>query len=373
MASLIKKRNQRRWRGSIIVNGKAYQKLFPDNSKISHRKALEWEIQKRIDLQNTQTDTDSSTTIIEWANEYLDFSKERFVKRTYDEKKYVFKRFVKHFTLGFLISEISVPQVFKFLRKESRTRSGYSANKDRKNLAAAWKWGRKYVPGFPQEMNNPFRAVDKFPSEQHPRYVPPETDFWAVYEVAEGQDRVMLFTFLHLAARRTEVFNLKWADVDFTNQRIRLWTRKRMSGSLESDWIPMTADLRKTLLAWWEEHPLKTSEYVFISISDLPCNKQRFGKPYVARGDLMNRLCEKAKVNAFGFHAIRHLTASILYHNGCDISLIQRVLRHKNPTTTNRYLQHLGIEAVRKGLEESLKGPAEVIDLKERKKTIGER
>ena len=96
-------------------------------------------------------------------------------------------------------------------------------------------------------------------------------------------------------------------------------------------------------------------------------------KPYVARGDLMKRLCEKAKVKEFGFHAIRHLTASILYHNGCDVSLIQRVLRHKNATTTNRYLQNLGTEAVRKGLEDSLKGPAEVIDLVERKKAIGEK
>jgi integrase len=76
-------------------------------------------------------------------------------------------------------------------------------------------------------------------------------------------------------------------------------------------------------------------------------------------------------VKEFGFHAIRHLTASILYHNGCSVSLIQRVLRHKNPTTTNRYLQSLGIEAVRKGLEEGLRGPAKVIDISARKKATG--
>jgi integrase len=373
MPSLIKKRTQQRWRGSIVVDGKAYQKLFPDDLKKSQRKAMMWEIEKRKKLQQEPIATGSSTTIIEWANEYLDFSEERFVKRTFDEKKYVFKRLSKHFSPGFPVREISVPQVFKFLRNESRTRSGNAANKDRKNLAAAFKWGRKYLPGFPQGMNNPFRAVDKFPSQQHPRYVPPEKDFWAVYEVAEGQDRVMLFTFLHLAARRTEVFKLKWVDVDFVDNRIRLWTRKRLGGSLEADWIPMTAELRKTLLTWWEGRPVKTSEYVFVSISDLPCIKHRLGKRYIARGDLMKRLCEKAKVKKFGFHSIRHLTASILYHNGCDISLIQRVLRHKNATTTNRYLQNLGIEAVRKGLEESLKGPAEVIDLTERKRAIGEK
>ena len=293
-------------------------------------------------------------TVLEWGNEYLDYSSERFVKRTIDEKKFVFKRFLKFLKPAFQVRDITVPLAFKFLRLEARNRSGYAANKDRKNLAAAWVWGRKYIEGFPYDMNNPFRAVDKFPCQQYPRYVPAENDFWAVYEVAEGQDRVMLFTFLHLAARRKEIFKLKWSDVDFSENRIRLWTKKRLGSNLEADWIPMTSELRKMLLKWWENRPVKDSEYVFVSTSDLPCNKERYGKPYLVRGDMMSRLCEKAKVKEFGFHAIRHLTASILYHNGCSVSLIQRVLRHKNPTTTNRYLQSLGIEAVRKGLEEGL-------------------
>ena len=80
----------------------------------------------------------------------------------------------------------------------------------------------------------------------------------------------------------------------------------------------------------------------------------------------MRRICKKAGVKPFGFHAIRHLTATILYHKGYDISLIQGVLRHKNPTTTDRYLRSLGLERVRKGLEEGLRGPAKIIELSER-------
>jgi len=72
-------------------------------------------------------------------------------------------------------------------------------------------------------------------------------------------------------------------------------------------------------------------------------------------------VCKKAKVEPFGFHGIRHLTASILYHKGHDVSVIQAILRHKNPTTTNRYLRTLGLEHTRKALEEGLKGPADVI------------
>ena len=75
----------------------------------------------------------------------------------------------------------------------------------------------------------------------------------------------------------------------------------------------------------------------------------------------MGRLCGKAQVKPFGFHAIRHLTATTLYHKGYDVSVIQAILRHKNPTTTNRYLKSLGLEHTREALEKGLRGPAKII------------
>jgi integrase len=66
----------------------------------------------------------------------------------------------------------------------------------------------------------------------------------------------------------------------------------------------------------------------------------------------MNSLCDKAKVKRFGFHGIRHLTASILYNLGYEVAVMQAILRHKNPNTTARYLKTHGIEKVRDALED---------------------
>jgi integrase len=259
-----------------------------------------------------------------------------------------------------------------FLQTQYDSRSGYSANKARKNLARAWDWGKTFVDGFP-DLINPFRAVRKFPEQRSPRYIPPEADFWKVIGVAHGQDKVMLTAFLHLAARRGEIFRLRWFDVDFIGGQVRLTTKKTKDGSVRADWIPMTDELKAVLLSWRENRPHKQSELVFAITADSPSPHYKAGDPYKYRARFMKRLCEIAGVKHFGFHAIRHLSASILYKAGVSLSVIQRILRHQRPTTTDLYLQSLGLELnqTRKAVEVlSNRGPAKVIPLPVKEKSL---
>ena len=63
----------------------------------------------------------------------------------------------------------------------------------------------------------------------------------------------------------------------------------------------------------------------------------------------MKSLCKKADVKYFRFHALRHLTASILDDMGVHIGAIQRILGHQNRRTTEIYLHSIG-EAERKAM-----------------------
>jgi integrase len=353
----------------VTVQGQTLQKLFPDESKKSYQAAIIWEKEEKEKLEEKLSRINSASLAIgQWSNEYLTESENRFVGKTFKEKKAAFAIFYGDTGLArdFPVENLSVTICRNFLLEQVKKRSGYAANKDRKNLATAWRWGSDNMEGWPKSVN-PFLSIRKFPEERRPRYVPPEKDFWKVYDQAEGQDKVMLLTFLHLAARRSEVFHMKLSDVDFVNNRVCLWTQKREGGHKEYDWLPMTSELRKALLAWSEERlKQKTDdkEHMFVCLDETPFCEKYFGKPFLHRQHLMERLCIKAEVKPFGFHGIRHLTASILYQKGYSLSVIQTILRHANPNTTARYIHSLGLEETRGALEEGLKGPAQIIEFK---------
>lgn len=112
----------------------------------------------------------------------------------------------------------------------------------------------------------------------------------------------------------------------------------------------MTEELQQGLLWWSRACPVK-SEYVFICLEQNHFCIEYYGGPFKHRQHFMRKHCEKAKVKPFGFHAIRHLSASILYDLGYPVSVIQTILRHKSPNTTERYLKSMGLENVREALE----------------------
>jgi len=272
--------------------------------------------------------------LIDWANKYLEYSETRFTEKTFQEKKSIFKRFFKDIDSDLTVNRLKPVDVLNYLRIQAKDRSGYAANRDRKNLLAAWNWGIKY---FNLPSPNPCIA-ERFPENRKVRYVPPEKDFWEAYETAEGQNKVMLLAYLHLAARRSELFRLRWEDVDFGSCRVRIGTRKRSGGSLEYEWVPMTDELFSDLFA--HRQKAKT-EWVFSDESS--------GGSFKVRQHYMKNLCKRANVKPFGFHAIRHLTASILAQADVPMVTIQRILRHKNLMTTERYIR--GLEPVKPALE----------------------
>lgn len=316
-----------RWVGTVMLNGRRKNRIFD-----TKQEAKTWEVEMHSVGELTVT-----PSLLKWAEEYLDYAT-KFSPKVYNEKCGVFRRFFRFIKPDTKADKMIPRFALEFLQKQNKARSGNAANKDRKNLVAAWNWGIRYLD-LPKP--NPFELVDKFATEEKGHYVPPEKDFRAVLDIATGQDRVMLLTFLHTAGRRGEVYRLLWDDVDFANGRIRLKTRKRKGGSLESDWMPMTAELHKALQ---DHHAAAVNEWVFTQPKG-----QHKGKPYTENRGFPQDLCNKAGIKPFGCHGIRGLTASILAKHDVPMIYIRDTLRHKNLRITERYVR--GLDSVRDHLK----------------------
>ena len=359
------RRGVRRWRAVIKSQGKTVASKWFGPGEKERRKAILWEEEekKRLQEESRQPIPTVSLTMGEWATAYLDDAQRRGTKGNYQIKRMAFRCLATFLGGDLLVSNITPARALTFLQKRYDSQSGHAANRDRNKLSQAWEWGRRFLDGFPN-LANPFALVARFEEKRQIRYVPSEEDFDRVLAQAQGQDRVILLTFVNLAARRSEVFRLTWNDIDFSNGVVRLTTQKTRDGLVRHDYIPMSGELRRTLLQWWQERPVR-SEYVFSMLDNAYAAGHSPGDPFIWRCHFMRRLCHRAGVKPFGFHAIRHLSAVILYKAGEPLARIQKILRHRHATTTNRYLESLGFqtEEIRQSVEVLARGPAEVIHL----------
>ncbi len=346
MPSRVKKNGKWRWRGRVKKNGKAKSKFF--DTKVE---ALAWEAEQRVVVLKIST---ASLTLIEWSTEYLNYVQPRVAPEVYRQKRMALKRLINRLGPDRTVASLDPLEIEQHLAAEKEKRTSCAANRDKKELSAAWNWGMKKLRnlGWPQTTNNPFPEIDPFPEKRRPRYVPPEDDFWAVYRAASGQDRVMLAVFVYTAARRGEVFRLTWADIDWARNTITLSTRKRQNGDWEYDALPMAKSLRRELRWWWENRTFKDRAHVFLNEAPNQQGKGHYGQPFKERRKFLSSLCDKAEVDRpFGFHGIRHLTATILFREGEPLSVIQAILRHRSPLTTMRYLKRLGLTDLDQAVE----------------------
>lgn len=314
-----------KWRAKRMIHGKIKTRVCATKAE-----ARAWEGIQNAETWSVQDSETPTACLLDLANAYVDMAQERFAQKTVSEKKLAFKYLLKAAPPTIPPEDLTPEIAMRALRLVARSSSGNAANKARKNLVAAWEWWKKYY-GLPPA--NPFKEVERFPAEEKKRYVPTEEDFWKAYDAATtAEDRAMLLLMLHTAGRRGEVFRLRWEDVDFSGRKVRLGTRKNAHGGMEYAWVPMTESLYNDLAV---QKMRCQSEYVFTD--------PQTGEPYTARQHFMKRLCRRARVHPFGFHAIRHLSATIQAGAGMAIPEVQTMLRHKNPNTTARYIRSLGV------------------------------
>lgn len=178
--------------------------------------------------------------------------------------------------------------------------------------------------------------------------------------------RVVVLTAAMTGLRQSELLGLRWRDVDWTAQRIRVrnaWVRGEHSGEGKSDLstrrsVPMADRLARELDRWSRRTLYGADDDLVFAHpqSGRPLDRSKLGRRFKAA-------CADAGVRPVRFHDLRHTFATRLAASGQPMRTIQEFLGHADSKTTQIYAHYAPsaheVEMVNAAFAEETVQPAE--------------
>lgn len=159
----------------------------------------------------------------------------------------------------------------------------------------------------------------------------------------------MVIFAVNTGLRRSDVFNLKWEDVDVDRALVTIIVKKNRK--------PHTVFLNPEALAVIARQR-KDTGYVFT-------NPMTGGQVKCVRGAL-EAAVKRARLKKVTFHMFRHTVATRLLQNGADIVTVKEIMGHSNINTTLRYA-HTNAERQRREMEKLVNGDKKVTVIPQKK------
>lgn len=329
------------WRYDFTMKGTRYTEAWFKTK----REAQQAEAKRREEIDNPKRETETQTDMdfLTLVNNRLDYVKGFDSEKHFQDTLYHARRWISEWN-DLKCNEVTGDMIEKFIIKRSEV-SPHTANKDLRFLRALFNYGvkRKMIS------DNPTSELEFLPVDLTKKYVPPKEDVLKVISLADPDTQDYLWAILLTAGRMGEINSLTWEDVHFEDRLVTLWTRKKRGGNREPRDVPMVTKLYDILNYRFQSRDPEKPWVFWQSYWSRKLGRKVEG-PFGDRKKIMRSLCSKAEVKYFRFHALRHLTASVLDDLGVPIGVIQRILGHENRRTTERYLHSVG-EAERKAMQ----------------------
>ncbi|MFW9851824.1 MAG: tyrosine-type recombinase/integrase [Candidatus Thorarchaeota archaeon] len=132
--------------------------------------------------------------------------------------------------------------------------------------------------------------------------------------------RTIIIIALNTGMRRSEIFKLRWNDIDFINDYIFI---KETKSALQRK-IPMNSIVSRTIKRMKRE-----SDFLFYN----PKTKDRIKDVKTS----FKAACRRSGINDFRFHDLRHTAATNMVIGGIDLVTVAEILGHSDIKMTMRY------------------------------------
>jgi integrase len=198
------------------------------------------------------------------------------------------------------------------------------------NLARKWK-----IPGVRE---NPTVGLNTAPDVQRDRFLTAEETKRLIASINIDENRSAAQTIMMLlltGARRNEISHAKWDYVD--------WERRTLLVPVSKSGKPRVIALNGRAMALLRSISRQgDNPYIFPSpLTGRPCPSLHF--PWT-------RIKERAILDDLRLHDLRHSFASFLVNEGVSLYVVQGLLGHTQPRTTQRYA-HLAQDTLNQAAE----------------------
>jgi integrase/recombinase XerD len=178
-------------------------------------------------------------------------------------------------------------------------------------------------------LNHP-RTAFHVPLPKQPQKLPEilsQEEVWRLLTVpAQPRHRLLLMTVYAAGLRVSEVIALKVSDIDADRMTMRIEQGK----GAKDRYVPLAARLLRELRAYWQTAPPRV--WLF-------ANRQGTRPIDITVAQKIYTLAKLRAgiVKQGGIHALRHAFATHLLEAGVDLHTVQRLLGHRQISTTMRY------------------------------------
>ena len=262
---------------------------------------------------------------------YLEYSETN--KKSYDSDVSRTKLIKQYFGETTLIKDITPEKVEKFkIFLLDQNRSTMTVNRYLEQIKTAFRMAvdNNYL------LKNPCQNIKKFPVKNYSvRYLKPDEEE-RLFKVLPEYLKGIVIVALNTGLRKSNILELRWEQINFDFNFIEVLENKGNKHLL----IP----LNEKLIQFFNNKPdMERKGYIFIN--------PETGLPYKDIKKAWSTALEKANIENFRFHDLRHTVGTRLAEQLVPVNVIKELLGHSDVHTTMRYVhctQGAKLEALNK-------------------------
>jgi integrase len=322
---------------SYTVDGRQH---FESTGEKNRRRAHQKLDVRRAEIAQGRFDVlKKSPKLGEWSEQYLDSIQHANTRRRYACSRVAL---ISFFGEGTLLSHISAAGINEFVRvrRDEKVKAA-TINRDLQFLAQILKQAERerYVGRSPFDLGK-FRQNES--KERRKPHILTWDEQEKLLSVAPLRIRMLTVMGVETGMRTGEMLALRWHDIDFVNNTVRVERSKTQSGVRS---VPISALCKSELLRWrslvCSENP---SDLVFPSFENKRHKLQGGRKAWAS-------VLKKAGLPFFPIYNLRHTFASRMTAAGVAAITVAQMLGHSSSQIVPRYAQVLDenrVDAMRK-------------------------